>query len=289
MPCVLPSGSGLSFKTKDLARKRLRLVRQHAALISHWRRLRHGDPALLRLAGLLGGGVRLRLLLGRSWGLASPTAVALTGQLAQPTHVGAPPTGTGRFGQLGEDFQTRVNCGAQVHAAFTMCPRCQDYFIRRTAGQMQEKFVPFSLSAGACTGEGIQGTATQYHNYKYNQAIAKCCARCQGNLIARMCVEPLVCAYMGDQLIMPPWVQAIAQYRWRTVGQRLHWSRKACELLHKPMASGAVRDQETQPLPEVIRTGKFKHDPEPERSTAEMRRAQLLEGQSWGIRCQSQG
>ena len=59
-----------------------------------------------------------------------------------------------------------------------------------------------------------------------------------------MYVEPLLCAYMGDQLTLPPWARAIAQYLWVTVGQRLDWPRKAYEEVHKPMASGAVRDQE---------------------------------------------
>ena len=87
--------------------------------------------------------------------------------------------------------------------------------------------VRLSLSAGACADEGLQGTATQCHKYKYMNT--KCCARVQGSLIARMCVKPLLCAYMGDELILPPWVRAIAQYLWRAVGQRLDWPWKAFE------------------------------------------------------------
>ena len=43
------------------------------------------------------------------------------------------------------------------------------------------------------------------------------------------------------------------------------------------MDSGAVRNQEPQPLSEVIRTGKCKNDPESARNTADMRRAQLMD------------
>ena len=72
------------------------------------------------------------------------------------------------------------------------------------------QLVRLSLGAGACTGDGLQGTATQFH--KYTQMNAKRCARGQADLIAWMYVEPLPCAYMGYQLTLPPWARAIAQY-----------------------------------------------------------------------------